>query len=405
MNRPAALLCLLLAAACERAPEEPAAAAPAAPPPIERLENDNLLNLVFGAAVIDRSYELNYETSAAQVIDGTPQSNWTSAPGGRMVATLSLAAPTRLTRLGATVPKDKSAAPERIRFEASMDGKSWRTVLDTPLRYDVLGPQLFDIEPVDVHYLRMTATEPHDYYSHISSLYAIGSETAPFVQPPIEGCWEINNVLARFARHGARVAGTIGGTVVDGGSDGRVYRFMWLEQAMWGYAAVSVSPDGMRLSGVRWHEEVNPAHNGDGWLGKRVPCTTQATIDGARIVDSLIRRSARWRLYGVRLDAGDRLMPVESESALDLVHQLVRTHPRHRFVIAAREYRASSEERNRARCQAKLEAVRAALAARGTDLSRVQFTNAGPERHELAADFTTQRAMDSALELQVLPLQ
>lgn len=404
-----ALTCLALAFCAE----EPAAPAPSAPPPQaeDRLENDNLLNIVFGATVLDRSYELNYEASVVQSIDGTKHTGWSSAPGGRMEATFALAAPTRLTRLGASVPRDRTLAPERLRFETSLDAVHWRRALETDLRFEHTEPQFFDIAPTDARYLRVTAIEPRDYYSSIFSLHAIGRETAPFVQPPIEGCWEINHEPARFERRGARVTGTIGGDmVVDGGSDGRVYRLTWLENAMWGFAAISVSPDGQRLSGLRWHEEVDFEFNGDGWMGKRVPCIADTLVCGGqecppnKIVDDLIRRTAKWRLYGVRFDRDDRLMPAESANALDFLHQLVRDHPRHRFVLVAREYRATPAQ-NRARCETKLNAMREALRARGTDLSRIEFANAGPERHELSADFTSQRAMDSAVELQVLPLQ
>ncbi len=149
---------------------------------------------------------------------------------------------------------------------------------------------------------------------------------------------------------------------------------------MWGYAAVSISADGQHLSGVRWHEEVNPKNSGDGWIGTRVPCEQTVAINTAKVVDDIIRRAAVWRLYGIRLDAQDRIVAAESANALDLAAKVIREHPNHRFRIVAREFREATEEKNRARCNAKLTAIREALTARGTDLARIDFAVAGSER-------------------------
>lgn len=398
-----ALVCLLLLPACRKETATAPTAAQKAKD-AEPVENDNRLALVFGGAAMDRSDEHSYENSVAHAIDATRFTAWTSAPGGKQMGIFTFPAPTRLRRLGATVIDDPGRSPKGLRFEASLDGTSWRPILEAKLAFKNRDPQYFDVTPpVDTRFLRVTAIEPA-YQAHILSLHAVGDETGPVVQPDIEGCWLINtNMQARFVRAGARVIGTLGPMIVDGGTDGRVYRLMWLEGAMWGYAAVTVAADGNHLSGVRWHEEVNPKNSGDGWLGHRVPCTGTAAINTAKIVDDIIRRSAVWRLYGMRLDAQDRIIAAESEHALNLAAKIVREHPQHRFRIVAREFRESNEEKNRARCAAKLSAIREALRARSTDLARIEFVVAGSERHPLAVDFTSMNVMDSGVELQVAP--
>ena len=397
---------VVLAAACERAAAPKPAARTAAKKPAEAtipLENDNLLNLVFGAAAIDRYGELSYEATIAHALDGTPVTAWRGAPGGKMSATLSFAAPTRLRRLGVTVGRNKNEAPARMVVEASLDGTSWQPALDAEVKPDGTR-QMFD---VDAHalYLRVHFTDPTDYYGAVLSIHANGSETAPALRRPIAGCWLINHTMpARFEERGARVFGTIDDDIlVDGGTDGRVYRLMWREGMQWGFAAVTVSADGNHLSGVRWHEEVNPQHNGDGWLGRRVPCTAAASLDGGKIADAIIARTASWRMYGVRFDRQNRIVESESDNALDLAAKIIRDHPKHQFRLIAREFREPGEEKNVARADAMLTAAQNALARRGADLSRVALKSAGPERHALSYDFTSQRVMDSSVELQVLP--
>lgn len=403
MNRLAVLAAsLLVAAACQQAQPE------YTPPPgslhdetAERMETDNLLNLAFGASVIDRDNEGHLEVSAAHAIDGTATTPWTSAPGGRLRGVFSLPAPARIARVGVAVLATRSKAKATLRFETSLDGTTWSKPIDLPLTFESAAPQLADAGVV-ARYLRVSLDSP-DYEKAVLSLYAIGAETAAPVQPPLDGCWEINGQPARFHRNGARVAGVIGKMAVVGGTDGRVWRLMWLDHPMWGYAAVTTGADGQHLSGVRWHEEINPKHNGDGWLGRRVPCTSDAAIDNARIVDAVIRRTGMWRMYGVRFDAQDRILAADSKDALDLAAQLVREHPQHRFRLIAREFRAPDDKENRARCQRKLDAVRDALQARGTDLTRIELVNAGTEISELNIPFTSQQAMDSGVDLAVVP--
>lgn len=408
MSRPAfALAALLALVSCERTtpPAPPPAEQAQDVPPEARLETDNLLNLVYGASIVDRSGELSYESSAAHAIDGSAYTIWSSAPGGKMNAVLSLGAPAHLRKIGAFVAPNKDVTPERISVDASLDSKTWRNVVDEPLAYDKKEPQLFDAD-VEARYLRFHFTEPHDYYSHIPSLYAVGRETAPAAQAPLEGCWEVNMTEpARFERRGARVFGNIGGMIVDGGATGRFYRLMWRERMQWGYAAVSVAADGQTFSGIRWHEEVNHARAGDGWFGRRVSCAPAAPHDGARIVDAMIARAALWQMYGVRFDARGRILEAESKDALDLAAQLVRTHPKHRFRIIAREFREPAAEKNRAASAAMLAAVRQALRTRGADLARIEFSSAGSDRDPQHPDTTAQRVMDSGVELQVLPLE
>lgn len=367
----------------------------------QRLENDNLMNVAFGATVIDRDNEASYENSSAHAIDGMSWTSWNAATNGKLSGVFALAAPTRVRRLGVSLPIVPGGVPARLRIETSLDGAAWAPAFDKSIEQNSGKLRLFDVDPVVARYLRVSL-DTSAPASAIESLYVMGEETAPFVQRPLEGCWEINYEPARFVRNGARVTGTIGDMVVDGGTDGRIYRLMWRKQAMWGFAAVAISPDGHRLSGNRWHEEVGPKNNGDGWFGRRVPCAASEPIDTAKIAASLLDRSF-WRMYGVRFDRQDRILVTESAEALDLAARLIRERPRHRFRVIAREFRETTLAKNRSRCLAKLDAMREVLRARGVDVARIEFVNAGTERNPVGVDSTAQRILDSGVDLQAVP--
>jgi hypothetical protein len=382
--------CLLAAFACRENPlpassaAKPADAESAAESP--PLENDNLLNTVFGATVIERDNEVHYESSAAHSIDGMFWTSWTAAPGGTLSGTFALAAPTRLRRLGVTLPVIADRRAATITIDASLDGTKWFPALRQTFPQDSDAARLFDITPIAARYLRVSldTTAP---VSVIKSIHAIGEETEPFVQPEIEGCWEINFEPARFIRSGARVIGTIGGMTLDGGTDGRVYRFMWLEQATWGYAAVAISPDGNRLTGTRWHEAIGPDHLGDGWMGQRVPCAPNGSIDLATTAGAILDRAGSWRMYAMDYD---------------LAARLIRERPGKRFRVVARNFLNGGADKNRIAAESALIAVEEALRARGADRSRVEFVNAGSTA-DARTDSTPRRVMDSAVELQALP--
>jgi len=287
MKRRAVLLLLALAGFGCGEPRKPAAAATKTPETTfltaksdHPYDGDNLLNLAFGASVVSRTGEQNLETSAIHVLDGSPLTSWVSPPGGpRQSAVFSFPATARLDEVGVLAPSKD--VPSRVHFAASTDGTTWRDVTTLTCK---LTPetQKAVVEPFDARYLRVEMLEDRNQYSILTSVHAGGELLGPPEVPEIDGCWRINGAPARFVRKSARVVGVIGTeppVQIDGGSDGRVYRLMWYRGPMWGFTTITVAPDGKTLSGLKWHEEVNPVHVGDGWFGERVPCAAVRPIE------------------------------------------------------------------------------------------------------------------------------
>ena len=415
MKRPAVLLLVLLALfGCRERREEPQEETMFIQPRKHPYDGGNLLNLAFGASVVSRTAEQTLDTTPVHALDGSPMTQWVSPPGGpRQSAVFSLPAPARIRQVGVlTTAKN---VPHEVRFAASMDGVNWRDVATVRCK-PTLAAQVVDVPPFDGRYLRVEIADDKAYYASLTSVHASGELLSAPVVPEIEGCWRINGAAASFRRNGARVVGAIGTktpTVIDGGSDGRVYRLMWKRAAMWGYATITVAPDGKTLSGLLWHEEVNPLHAGEGWFGTRVPWGA-APASGRPPTDrleagaapaaapSLLQQPGRWSLYGVRFDANDRILAAESKPTLDYTAQLMKSVPSQRWRLIGREFNAGSEERNQVRSAARVAAVRNALRARGIDPHLMDIIAAGDMRASSAVDSTSQRVMESAVELRVL---
>jgi hypothetical protein len=412
VNRYATFLLLLLAAAaCRRAPEPPPAqpaqqkqqaddeATPVAVP-VTDIDGDNLLNIAYGAAVVSRSGELNLEASAVHAIDGMSFTAWSSSPGDPgQTLVFALGAPSRIEQLGVTSTQ-KNQAPEKVRFSSSSDGRSWReiTVIEPVNR----GTKMAEVKPFEARYLRVETIEPAEYYSALASVHALGRETGPAERRSFGGCWTVNTRRAVFVQNGARITGTIEGprepTYLDGGVEGRVAKLTWMRGPMWGYAVATLTPDGNRLSGITFHEDPLVNQSGEAWIGER--CTEPAA-GGPRLTPAdYLRRMKRWMLSGVIFDGEERLIEEPSRQTLDAAAALIKAFPARRFRVTAREFRNNDPNENRRRTTARVDAIRAALRARGVDVSRVEFVGAGSEKIDVNMPSAVQRMLWSRVDLE-----
>ncbi|HEY0370854.1 MAG TPA: discoidin domain-containing protein [Thermoanaerobaculia bacterium] len=407
MTRRAAFLLLLCAlAACREdapAPQpqkqpEPAAAVIAATP---GNDEDNSLNLLYGAAVVSRDGELHLETSAVHTIDGFAETLWTSAPGvPEDTIVYSMLAPTRLQRVGISTNAGDDAM-ESVAFDTSMDGKRW-TELATLKVARTDQRQFVDLKtPVVAQYLRVrTIDPPHRYYVRLRGVHAIGEEVGPPQTPPFTGCWRINGELAHLVQNGARITGTIAGnppTSIEGGTDNRVGMIMWMRGPTFGYAAITRSPDGAHLSGLSFFEEADK-NIGEGWFGERCADGRESGGDGLRTPKELFARAKRLSLYGVVFDSSDRVVEDVSAPALDAVAALIATSPQ-RLRIVAHELRYPTPEQNRAHATARLQSIRAALEKHGVNVARIEFANAGDDAGGIVVRSSLQRALLSRVDL------
>src|SRR5205085_11605503 len=180
----------------------------------------------------------------------------------------------------------------------SRDGHAWHKVATVEFSDKIGEPQLKKIQPAEAQYVRLTTIEPGDYTSSIPSLLAYGNEIKPLATASLDGCWEINGQPARFIVEKDHVSGVLGDErpiYIEGGLGTRAARLTWVRSPMWGYATITLTPDGSRLTGLTWHEEVNTKYGGEAWFGTRTTCKG-GTLDALSTVTSIMSRSRRWSL-------------------------------------------------------------------------------------------------------------
>ena len=404
MIRKVALIVAFTLLACGRGPETPAAATggnEAVDPPrhVDR-DGDNLLNIAYGAAVVSRTEELDLEHSAVQAIDGMFTTYWESPRGNaNQSMVFSFGAPVRIDRVGLISRAGEDQMPAKVRFFASADARAWREVgtLATKVTTD---PQVMKVTPFEANFLRVDTADPTDREVTIISIQAMGEEIYPAEVKPFDGCWTINGERTLIVQRGARITGVMGEkprlTAIDGGTDGRVARVMWMRGPMWGYAAMTVSADARHLSALTFHKNPLTGYTGRAWIGER--CESNDQIE-AMPPAHFINRAGHWTLNGLAFDEREQLIESMSRDTLDTVAKIIAgAPPNQRFRITAYEFRHAKDE-NRQRTAARIASLRSALEARNVDLSRVDLAAKGDEWQLAEPVFAVQRLLWSRIDL------
>lgn len=401
------LVVSLLAGACTR--EEPVIPAPMKPAEVPKyttdiepdFDTDNLLNLAYGASVVSRTAEATIDSSAVHAIDSTMRTNWMSPPSSpEQTIVFSLLVPARIKRIGVLNSDADIDSPTTVTFETSSDGVQWHLLQKLQTKGGE-EPQLWDVTPTVAQFLRVSTTGNSTI--SVRSFHALGEELQPPVLPPIEGCWRINDVPARFVRDGATITGILGTTpptLIDGGTNGRVVELMWTQGAMWGYGVITLAPNAATLSGLRIHEEISTQQYGEGWFGDRVPC--DGITLAAPQAGTLASRAPndRWSAYGIVFDANDAIVAEPSRAALDALAKRIAAAPSQRFRVIAHELRNADAKLNRQQTEKRIASLRAAMQTRGIDGARIEFVSAGDQWSEPPIATALQRLMASRIDLE-----
>jgi hypothetical protein len=346
------------------------------------VERGNLLNIGYGAAVVSRTGELTLDHSALRAIDGDPASHWSSPPHDpQQTLIFSLAAPARVDQIGLQIPPRPAIATRALRVETSSDGVTYVPVENVqPTLTDQI--QWFGASVPSARYLKISVTEGGSTYASLQSIHVKGEWLQPPSVAPIEDCWAVNEMKGSFAEREGRVAGWLDSapekTQLDGGRLGAVYRFAWARGPQWGVALVTLSPDGTRLSGLKWHEVIGSVSFGGSWFGERSSCRASG-MQPDLVVDTFLRQAGWYPLFGLHFDERDVLSEKLSEGGLGIIENIVRGLPSQRCRLIAREYHEGTPEANRRRAETRLRTLRDVLTKRGLDLTRVEFAPVGAD--------------------------
>lgn len=373
--------------------------------PDDSAERRNLLNIARGAAVASRTGETTLENSALRAIDGEPRSDWISpAEDYQQTLTFSLAARSRLDAIGAS--SSVRAATKTIRYETSLDGKTF-TPLATQTLEHRYGDQLLTLAPpVEANYIRASII---DGYVHplidLRSVIAHGTEVAPPAPRSISGCWSINTFPAAIIESDGTAFGWYDQRErmwLDGGFDGRVWRFVWVRGPQLGLIAFTETPDNQHISGLKWFEDADPHNLTLDLFGDRQPCTVPPPKIEADVLRTFLERHHFVPLYGLHFDdTTNRLAAAQSGFAIRELARLIQDVAPRPVRLVARELRSATANEDLAISRTRIDSLREELVRQKVDISRVTFVAAGREDYHTAVWSEIMRAMQSGIEMDI----
>jgi hypothetical protein len=401
-----ALLALLLIASCAAppAPERASVQGSDKPPSDIINEQSSLLDITRGATIVSRTGEAMLITSAINTIDGEIGSFWAPPPRDYPQSiVIALGARSRIDRIGFRTLVEGAYQANHLTFERSLDGTAWQP-LGTMTARQVSEAQWLDVTPSEAAYLRVTVPDARHPVRDVRlrSLLVHGTETAPRIDPPINGCWSVNGDAAAFIQRGGRATGVLTQGALPvflaGGTNGRIWRFNWIRGNDYGFTALTVSPDGSHLSALDWHEEAIPLFTAIPWFGERSSCSAPASRNDVPL--AVLRRAGHVAMFALQVDAAGDLVVDASRDELQSLASTIHNAPIATRIVA-HEFRQPDTQKNKDFAEREIASVRKALETLGADLGRTDFLAAGSDSPRQTPASDAARAIYSSVEVEV----
>jgi hypothetical protein len=372
--------CTLAVAGCGWPSPEPPPADPAARPANwSTVASDELLAPARGVVVTDRSGELSYVASSLNAVDGDDGTIWISPPKDTVQwLVVELPALTKIRQVGASTgdPGSITGPVKTLRFEGSVDGITF-TGLQTVDLATKQGPQLFDVTPTEVRFLKVTTLANHkdNEVTLVPSLHARGEELEPVPPPSFSGRWNVNGHELDLSQDGNVVYGVVRmepPMIFYGTVAGRGARLAWSRGNENGIARLDVDPSSTHLSGLWWW--IDPLLNfnlGEAWISQRVGDAPRFTVPIPKIADVHIRKVGRFPLYGLVFRPDGDLDLEASASGLGFIRQALASFPTYKVRLEVVACDSWIEAKNLEAARARASRLAAGLERSGLPKERI----------------------------------
>lgn len=352
-------------------------------------EGPNLLSVLRGATIRDRSGEISLEYASVMAIDGHASSCWSTPPGNlEQWLIIELPVRSRIDALGLSIGTFAKGPTivRQARFETSLDGVEWVPAATHEIAMEP-GNQMQDISPLEARHIRVTTLTNNgdEVVTHVPTLLAYGEELDPWRRPSASGHWMLNEFPARLREDGSRVYGRIDmdpPMMIDGAWDGRVVRFAWARGRSYGVGLLAVRPDGEALNGFWWYENaVDPGIElGNPWFGTRLGAPDELEVATPAIAQIHVERDGRFPLFGIIFDEAGNFDAEASRAAVDFIRLALASFPQFRVRLEIGEYRSPDSKQNMALSQLEAASLRDGLVAMGLPADRLIVAANGSER-------------------------
>lgn len=390
------------------------AATPATPPAPET----NLTSYANGAWILKKPAEYDESWSAFWLLDERADSGWATPKGS--------VGPQELV----VVLAERSVIKALEFDSASTDGDSagTRSAKEVVVEVSDVGPaagfaviaslslkpkadkQRFAVgKPMPGRWVRLTIKNNHGSpdYIELMDFRAYGEPLTKTAPPALSGTYQTNYGNFHLQQAGASVAGCYehrNGLLVNGGVEGRVTRFTWVQDDRRGPAVLAFSPDGKEMLGLWWNEGATKSA-GQIWDGKKTTDNVgtcphwkpQAT--GASQLAADLSQAGRARIYGINFDTDSDVIKPESKSAIDTIVGLAKDKPEWKFTIEGHTDSTATAAHNQALSEQRAASVKAQLVAAGVAAARLTTQGFGASQPVADNASALGRAQNRRVEL------
>ncbi len=356
----------------------------------------NLTSYANGAWIVKKPGEYDESWSAFWLLDERSQTGWATPKGVVTPQELLVVLP-------------EQSVIKNIEFDSAQadgDGEGSRTAKDVVVEVSNQGPstgfetiasvslkpkkdkQRFAVsKAVPARWIRLTIKNNHGSpdYIELFDFRAYGEQKTKTPAPNLSGTYATNFEGFHLQQDGATVTGCYehaGGLVTNGGVEGRVTRFTWVQNELHGPAVLTFSPDGKELMGLWWSEGQTDA-SGNIWTGKKTSDSvgTCPHWKGVQTASSQLAKelaqSGRTRIYGITFDTDSDVIKPESKAALDNIVKLTKEKPDWKFSIEGHTDSTATAAHNQALSEKRAAAVKAFLTTAGVAAPRLATKGLG----------------------------
>jgi len=376
----------------------------------------NFASFGAGAIVVKSPVAYSDEWSAFWVIDEDPNTGYAPPKGdiGPKEIVIELADRDEIDELAFDVAhaENPQRAAKTVIVEIGDKAEGpWQPLVTATLANDKDDQHAKPSKPAAGRYLHVTIKDNHGDtdYSELMGIAAFGKVVAKQATGDHTGAYNTKQFgIFRVKQDGVAATGCYehrNGLIQNGGFDGRVLRFTWVEsvekEVFSGPAIMVFAADGKTFFGLWWHEhETRASGRWDGtFTSKTVGTCPHFKFGSANGVKDALATTGRARIYGITFDTDSDKIKDESKATIEQLVAAAKAEPSWNLEIQGHTDSTGSSDHNQQLSEKRAASVKAYLVKAGIAASRLTAKGFGATQPVGSNDTSLGRSQNRRVEI------
>jgi outer membrane protein OmpA-like peptidoglycan-associated protein len=381
--------------------------------PAPGVRETSVVSLSAGALVVKSPQEFDAgKWSAIRILDESPKSGWATPKGVTSPQTIviALAEKTLLKSVEfdtAGIDGEGRGAREiSVEVSDTNENDGFQKIAEVSLQSRADNQKFAVNSEVPGRWVRLTIKSNHGSAEYIE-LFDFRAAGRQLTQTPfhdVSGTYETNWGDFHLKQEGTNITGCYeykGGSLIDGGIEGRVIKFVWTESNAKGPAIMVFTPDASQMYGLWWYEGYDWPEGV--WKGTKKSSSAGTCRNWSGGVEKQLAKQmeefGRVRVYGINFDIDSDRIKEESKPTLDKIVAMLKARADWKITVEGHTDSTSTPQHNQDLSERRATAVKNYLQTAGIDASRVQTVGYGATRPVMKNDSELGRAQNRRVEL------